>query len=78
METFIIFQLFGLLDIKIFLQQTNYLTLIGEWTRESRQRRYCPFTVGVYFDDLYFLLEERISQEILISLTTFLDYAVRG
>lgn len=78
METFRILWLFGLLDIYNFLQQTDYLTLIGEWTRESRQCRYCSFTVGVYFDDLYFLLEERISQEILISLTTFLDYAVRG
>ena len=32
----------------------------------------------VYFDDLYFLLEKRLNQEIVIKLTTFLDYVVRG
>lgn len=33
---------------------------------------------GVYFDDLYFLLEKRVNQEILIRLTAFLDCVVRG
>lgn len=33
---------------------------------------------GVYFDDLYFLLEKRVNQEILIRLTAFIGYVMRG
>lgn len=32
----------------------------------------------VYFGDLHFLLEKRVNQEILIRLTAFLDYVMRG
>lgn len=71
-----------LLSLNWFIWYLNFSLVQTQfdcyWTKGIWQCHYCSFTVRAYFDDLYFLLERRVSQEILISLTTFLDYAVRG
>lgn len=66
-------------EITFLVKERDYLTLTGQ---QNKKRLDGVTTVlllsGVYFDDLYFLLEKRVNQEILIRLTAFLDYAVRG